>query len=58
MARRPTTEETQAALEAYLASLETRGPTPLQIAQQAYAAQQEAVAAAQAAAATAAAAAA
>ena len=31
-------EETQAALEAYLASLETRGPTPLQIAGQGYAA--------------------
>jgi len=35
---KPTAEETQAALEAYLASLETRGPTPLEIAQQAYAA--------------------
>jgi hypothetical protein len=38
MARRPTAEETQAALEAFLASLETRGPTPLELAQQAYAA--------------------
>ena len=36
MARKPTAEETQAALDAYLASLETRGPTPLEIAQQAY----------------------
>ena len=44
MARRPTAEETQAALEKYLAS---RGPTPLELAQQAYA---EAIAAAEAAA--------
>ena len=29
MARRPTAEETQAALETFLASLETRGSTPL-----------------------------
>ena len=43
MARRPTAEETQAALEKYLAS---RGPTPLELAQQAYA---EAIAAAEAA---------